>query len=68
VKTTEPVGGTDVVFAKVAVSDTGSIGTVAVPLSGAACVVIVGDAEFTVSCSLLSPHDVVKPLLLASPA
>jgi hypothetical protein len=66
VKVTEPVGATAVVLVKPAVSPT----VVDVPTvidAGLATVVIPGLAAFTVSCSLLSPQDVVKALLLASP-
>ena len=65
-KVTLPVGATEVVSWKVAVSPT----VVAVPtvtLVGAAWVVIVGEAGETLSSSLASPQKVMKPLLLESP-
>jgi hypothetical protein len=67
VKLTDPVGATLVVPTKVAVSLTGVIATPAVPVAGLAWVVIVGAALPTTICSLLAPHVVVKPVLLASP-
>src|SRR5487761_1513469 len=67
VKVTTPVGATEVVLVKVAVSVT-AMGTPAVPVTGLATVVILGVAWPMASCSWASPHPVVNAALLASPA
>jgi hypothetical protein len=67
VKVTKPVGAVEVVLWSVAVSPTVE-GVPTVMNVGDACVVMLGLALMTVSCSLAAPQVVVKPLLLASPA
>jgi hypothetical protein len=68
VKVTDPVGGTVVVAANVAVSDKPAIATPAVPDDGDADVEIDGDAFATDTSSFGAPHLAVNPLLFASPA
>jgi hypothetical protein len=67
-KSTDPVGGVNVVPANVAVSDKVAIATPETPDDGDACVVNVGDATATATTSSEAPQASAKPLLLASPA
>ena len=67
VKLTDPVGAAAPVELNVAVSLTGLIVVPAVPVAGAATVVIFGDAFPTEICSFESPHPVVNALLFPSP-
>ena len=67
VKNTEPLGGTDVVLPKVALSPTMSVDPTVV-VAGVAWVTIVGDPGPTTISSLASLQPVVKGLLFASPA
>ena len=68
VNVTLPVGAAAPVEENVAVSPTVTVVPATITVVGLACVVMLGDALLTVMCSLLSPHLVVKPLLLPSPA
>jgi hypothetical protein len=67
-KSTDPVGGIDVVPVNVAVSDKVAIATPETPDDGTAWVANVGDAGEIVTVSPGSLHDVVNPLLFGSPA
>jgi hypothetical protein len=67
-KVTDPVGGTVVVAANVAVSDNEAIATPAVPDDGDADVEIDGDALATDTSSFEAPHLAVNPPLFPSPA